>query len=154
MMIKILFICHGNICRSPMAEFIMKDIVRRHHQEHHFMIASAATSTEELGNPVYPPARRKLLEHGLSCDGKTARQMTPQDYREYDLLIVMDNNNMKNAKRIIGNDTDNKLHLLMEYTAQGGTVSDPWYTRDFDKAYTDILQGCQALFEYLTHDRA
>ena len=96
MMIKILFICHGNICRSPMAEFIMKDIVRRHHQEHRFMIASAATSTEELGNPVYPPARRKLLEHGLSCDGKTARQMTPQDYREYDLLIVMDNNNMKN----------------------------------------------------------
>lgn len=149
-MIRVMFICHGNICRSPMAEFIMKDIVRKNHKEREFEIASAATSTEELGNSVYPPARRKLLENGIRCDGKTARQMTMQDYRYYDLLIVMDNNNMKNAKRIIGNDTDNKLHLLMDYTEQGGTVSDPWYTRDFDRAYNDILSGCQALFDYLT----
>ena len=151
-MIKILFICHGNICRSPMAEFIMKDIVRQHHQEKHFVIASAATSTEELGHSVYPPARRKLLEHGLRCDGKTARQMTLQDYYDFDLLIVMDHNNMKNAKRIIGNDFDNKLHLLMEYTEQGGTVSDPWYTRDFDRAYHDILLGCQGLYAHLSAD--
>ena len=148
-MIKILFVCHGNICRSPMAEFVMKDIVRRNHREKDFEIASAATSTEELGNPVYPPAKRKLAEHGLHCDGKTARQMTMADYRYYDLLILMDYNNMKNAKRIIGNDTDNKLHLLMEYTEQGGTVSDPWYTRDFDRAYEDIVKGCEGLFAFL-----
>ncbi len=148
-MIRVMFICHGNICRSPMAEFIMRDIVRKYHMEQEFEIASAATSREELGNPVYPPARRKLMEHGLRCDGKTARQMTAADYEYYDLLIVMDNNNMKNAKRIIGNDHDNKLHLLMEYTPQGGTVSDPWYTRDFDRAYEDILLGCRCLFKAL-----
>ena len=148
-MIRVMFICHGNICRSPMAEFIMKDIVKKHRRERDFEIASAATSTEELGNPVYPPAKRKLLEHGISCEGKTARQMTFDDYRYYDLLIAMDNNNMKNAKRIIGNDYDNKLHLLLEYTGRGGTVSDPWYTRNFDRAYDDILEGCTALYEYL-----
>ena len=148
-MIKVMFICHGNICRSPMAEFIMKDIVRKHHREKDFQIASAATSAEELGNPVYPPARRKLLEHGIRCDGKTARQMTLQDYHDYDLLIVMDFNNMKNAKRIIGNDSDNKLRMLMDYTDAKGAVSDPWYTRDFDKAYNDIAKGCQGLFDTL-----
>ena len=148
-MIKILFVCHGNICRSPMAEFIMKDIVRKNHRENDFEIASAATSREELGEPVYPPARRKLMEHGLNCDGKTARQMTIDDYRYYDMIILMDNNNMKNAKRIITNDTDNKLSLLMSYTPEGGTVSDPWYTRDFERAYNDIEKGCKALFDYL-----
>ncbi len=148
-MIRVMFICHGNICRSPMAEFIMKEIVRKNHRESDFEIASAATSTEELGNPVYPPAKRKLLEHGIRCDGKIARQMTRDDYLYYDLIIVMDNNNMKNAKRIIGNDYENKLHLLLEYTSRGGTVSDPWYTRDFDKAYNDIYEGCTALFEFL-----
>ncbi len=148
-MIKILFVCHGNICRSPMAEFIMKDIVKRNHREQDFEIASAATSSEELGNPVYPPARRKLAEHGLRCDGKTARQMTISDYHYYDLLIVMDYNNLKNAKRIIGSDTGSKLHLLMEYTPEGGTVSDPWYTRNFEKAYNDILRGCEGLFAFL-----
>ena len=148
-MIKILFVCHGNICRSPMAEFIMKNIVKQHHRENDFEIASAATSREELGNPVYPPARRKLMEHGLTCDGKTARQMTIDDYRYYDMIILMDNNNMKNAKRIITNDTENKLSLLMSYTTEGGTVSDPWYTRDFERAYNDIEKGCKALYDHL-----
>ena len=152
-MIKILFVCHGNICRSPMAEFIMKNIVKQHHRENDFEIASAATSREELGNPVYPPARRKLMEHGLTCDGKTARQMTVDDYRYYDMIILMDNNNMKNAKRIITNDTENKLSLLMSYTTEGGTVSDPWYTRDFDKAYNDIYRGCTALYSYLERNK-
>ena len=152
--IKILFVCHGNICRSPMAEFVMKDIVRRHGKSDEFEIASAATSTEELGNPVYPPARRKLLEHGIRCDGKTARRMTVGDYRYYDMIILMDHNNMKNAKRIIVNDTDNKLSMLMSYTESGGTVSDPWYTRDFDRAYNDIAAGCEGLFRYLTETRS
>ena len=115
-MIKILFVCHGNICRSPMAEFIMKNIVKNHRMENSFEIASAATSSEELGNPVYPPARRKLMENGISCDGKTARKMTVNDYHYYDMIILMDYNNMKNAKRIIGNDTEQKLHMLMDYT--------------------------------------
>ena len=132
-----------------MAEFVMKDIVQKHHRERNFEIASAATSRGELGNTVYPPDRRKLLEHGIRCDGKTARQMTLEDYHYYDMIILMDNNNMKNAKRIITNDTDNKLSLLMSYTPEGGTVSDPWYTRDFDRAYTDIEKGCRALFDYL-----
>ena len=144
-----MFVCHGNICRSPMAEFIMKNIVKQHHRENDFEIASAATSREELGNPVYPPARRKLMEHGLTCDGKTARQMTIDDYRYYDMIILMDNNNMKNAKRIITNDTENKLSLLMSYTTEGGTVSDPWYTRNFERAYNDIEKGCKALYDHL-----
>ena len=133
-MIKILFVCHGNICRSPMAEFIMKDIVRKHHREKEFEIRSAATSTEEIGNSVYPPARKKLLEHGIRCDGKTARQMTIEDYHYYDMLIVMDNNNMRNIKRIIPNDFDSKISMLLDYTDSKGAISDPWYTRDFDRA--------------------
>lgn len=149
-MIKILFVCHGNICRSPMAEFIMKDIVKKHGKEKDFEIRSAATSSEELGNPVYPPARKKLLEHGIRCDGKTARKMTVEDYHYYDMLIVMDNNNMRNIKRIIPNDLDNKISMLLDYTDSKGAISDPWYTRDFDRAYNDISIGCQGLFRYLS----
>lgn len=152
-MIKLLFICHGNICRSPMAEFIMKDIVRQHHRQNDFEIASAATSTEELGNPVYPPARRKLTEHGIRCDGKTARQVTPGDYRHYDLLILMDYHNKKNLRRIIPDDPEGKINLLLDYTdRKGDSVSAPWYTRNFDKAYEDILYGCEGLFAYLTEE--
>ena len=115
-MTKILFVCHGNICRSPMAEFVMKDLVRQAGLEGQFQIASAATSTEELGNPVYPPARRKLWEHGIRCEGKRARQMTAGDYKEYDLLIGMDEANLRNMRRICGGDPQGKLHLLLDYT--------------------------------------
>lgn len=144
-MTKILFICHGNICRSPMAEFIMKKLVKDAGREEEFEIASAATSTEEIGNPVYPPARRKLAEHGIRCDGKTARQMTRADYAYYDLIICMDKYNIYNLQRIIGSDRDHKLHLLMEYTGVTTDVADPWYTDDFDATWRDCLAGCKAL---------
>ena len=123
---KILFVCHGNICRSPMAEFVMKHLVEEHGLQDQFEIASAATSTEEIGNPVYPPARRKLAEHGIGCQGKTARQMTLEDYRYYDHIIVMDRNNIRNLKRLIGEDTEHKISLLMDYTPRPGEVADPW----------------------------
>ena len=113
-MTRILFVCHGNICRSPMAEFIMKDMVKKAGHEDRFSIASAATSTEEIGNPVYPNARRKLAEHGIGCAGKTARQLTAEDYKRYDLLIGMDQANLRNMRRICGGDPDGKLHLLLE----------------------------------------
>lgn len=136
-----------------MAEFIMKDIVKKHHRESDFEIASAATSTEELGSSVYPPARRMLLSHGISCDGKTARQFTAGEYERYDMIIVMDNNNMKNLKRIITNDYDNKISMLLDFTESRGVVSDPWYTRDFEKAYNDIYKGCTALYSYIENNK-
>lgn len=149
-MIKILFICHGNICRSPMAEFVMKDLVKKAGREAEFEIASAATSTEEIGNSVYPPARRKLAEHGIRCDGKTARQMTRRDYEEYDLLIGMDSWNMRNMQRICGGDPKGKLHRLLDYTGRPGDVADPWYTDDFDATWRDVQEGCTALLKQLT----
>ena len=148
-MIRILFICHGNICRSPMAEFVMKDIVSKAGMSSQFEIASAATSTEELGNPVYPNARRKLAEHGIGCDGKTARQLTGFDYTHYDLLVGMDSANIRNMQRICGGDPDGKIRLLMEYAGQSRDVADPWYTRDFEATWQDVLSGCTALFEQL-----
>ena len=161
-MVKILFVCHGNICRSPMAEFVMKDLVKKAGLEKDFHIESAATSTEEIGNPVYPPARRKLAEHGIGCAGKTARQMTRSDYGAYDLLIGMDQANLRNMTRICGGDPDGKLHLLMEYaggrrgTPCGpglghhiGEVADPWYTGDFETTWRDVLAGCQGLLAAL-----
>ena len=149
-MIKILFICHGNICRSPMAEFIMKDLVKKSGADNRFEIASAATSSEELGNPVYPPAQRKLAEHGIGCSGKTARRITASDYSQYDLLIGMDNANMRNMERVFHGDPDGKLKMLMSYTSRPGEVSDPWYTGDFDRAYSDIEEGCRGLLDALT----
>ena len=149
-MIKILFICHGNICRSPMAEFIMKDIVKKAGREDEFFIASAATSTEEIGNPVYPPARRKLAEHGISCSGKTARQMTARDYDEFDLLIGMDGYNIRNMTRICRGDGRGKISLLMSHAGEDSEVSDPWYTGDFESTWCDVMRGCTALFEELT----
>ena len=122
-MTKILFVCHGNICRSPMAEFVMKDLVKKAGLEAEFHIESAATSTEEIGNPVYPPARRKLAEHGIDCAGKTARQMKNEDYDQYDLLIGMDRANLRNMHRICGGDFDGKTHLLMEFTDRPGDVA-------------------------------
>ena len=146
-MFHILFICHGNICRSPMAEFVMKDLVKKAGLESQFHIESAATSTEELGNPVYPPARRKLKEHGIDCSGKTARQLTRVDYDAYDLLIGMDSANLRNMRRIYGEDTNQKIHLLMDFTARPGDVADPWYTRDFEATWRDVVEGCRGLFE-------
>ena len=144
-MTKILFVCHGNICRSPMAEFIMKDLVKKAGLETLFHIESAATSTEELGNPVYPPARRKLAEHGIDCTGKTARQLTNSDYDKFDLLIGMDRANLRNMHRICGGDFASKLHLLMDYTDHPGDVADPWYTDDFETTWRDVLEGCRSL---------
>ena len=148
-MIIILFICHGNICRSPMAEFVMKHLVEEAGLSEQFEIASAATSTEEIGNPVYPPARHKLTEHGIGCEGKTARQMTRQDYVYYDYVIAMDHNNLRNLKRMFGEDTDHKISLLMDYTHRPGDVADPWYTGDFEATWVDVLEGCKELLAYL-----
>ncbi|MBP3310753.1 MAG: low molecular weight phosphotyrosine protein phosphatase [Butyricicoccus sp.] len=146
-MIKILFLCHGNICRSPMAEFVMKDIVRRAGLEDEFYIESAATSTEEIGNPVYPPARRLLAEHGIDCSGKTARQLRKDDYDRFDLLIGMDRSNLRGMRRICGE--DRKMHLLLDYTERPGDVADPWYTRDFEATWRDVRDGCEGLLQTL-----
>lgn len=148
-MIRILFVCHGNICRSPMAEFVMKDLVRREGLSDRFEIASAATSTEEIGNPVYPPARRKLAEHGISCRGKTARQLQRRDYARWDLLIGMDAANLRNMRRICGGDPEGKLRLMLDYTDRPGSVADPWYTDDFEAAWKDVNDGCRGLLAAL-----
>ena len=148
-MIKILFVCHGNICRSPMAEFVMKDLVNKKGMADRFEIASAATSTEEIGNPVYPPAKRKLKEHGISCEGKTARQMTKADYTYYDYIIAMDRFNLRNMTRFVGNDPDNKVSLLMDFTNRPGDVADPWYTGDFDTTWNDVYEGCVGILNRL-----
>ncbi|MBE6932774.1 MAG: low molecular weight phosphotyrosine protein phosphatase [Ruminococcaceae bacterium] len=148
-MIKVLFVCHGNICRSPMAEFVMKHLVKEAGLSGRFEIASAATSTEELGNPVYPPARRKLLEHGIRCDGKRARQLTRADYQKYDVLIGMDHANIRNMHRICGGDPEGKIHMLLDYTDRPGSVADPWYTDDFDATWRDAMEGCTGLLKAL-----
>lgn len=148
-MIKILFVCHGNICRSPMAEFVMKDLVKKAGRTSEFEIASAATSTEEIGNPVYPPARRKLAEHGISCAGKTARQLMQSDYGRWDLIIGMDQANLRNMHRLFPEDPDHKLHLLMDYTTRPGQVADPWYTGDFETTWQDVSEGCRGLLSAL-----
>ena len=153
-MVKILFVCLGNICRSPMAEYIMKDLVKKAGLDNRFVIASAATSREEIGNPVYPPARRKLAEHGIGCEGHAARQLVSRDYDRFDLLIGMDHANIRNMQRICGGDTEGKIHLLMEYAGKSGKeVSDPWYTDDFETAWKDILTGCQGIFRSLQENK-
>ena len=149
-MYKILFVCHGNICRSPMAEFVMKDLVKKAGMAELFDIASAATSTEEIGNPVYPPARRKLAEHGIGCAGKTARQLRRDDYDAYDYLVGMDHANLRNMHRICGGDPEGKISLLMAHTRRPGDVADPWYTGDFGETCRDVLEGCRALLEEIT----
>ena len=130
-----------------MAEFVMKDLVKKAGLESQFQIASAATSTEEIGNPVYPPARRKLAEHGISCAGKTVRQLTRADYAQYDLLIGMDRANIRSMNRICGGDPDGKIKLLLDFTDRPGDVADPWYTGDFDATWRDVLEGCQELLK-------
>ena len=150
-MFKILFVCHGNICRSPMAEFITADLIKKRGIDG-VSVASAATSTEELGDPVYPPAKRMLEAHGISCAGKTARQITRRDYAEYDLLIGMDRQNVRNMHRMLGGDPDGKIRLLLDFTDAPGEVSDPWYTRDFDCAWDDIERGCRGLLDHLENN--
>lgn len=151
-MTKILFVCHGNICRSPMAEYLMKHLVQQAGCAERFSIASAATSNEEIGNPVYPPARRKLAEHGISCSGHAARRMTRADYDQYDLLIGMDRENLYNMTRICGGDPAGKIHLLMDYTSHPGDVADPWYTGDFDQTWQDVQEGCQGLLRTINEN--
>lgn len=148
-MTRILFVCLGNICRSPMAEYVIRDLVRQAGLEDKIQVASAATSREELGNPVYPPARRKLAEHGIACEGHSARQMTAADYDRFDLLIGMDQNNLRNMNRICGGDPQHKLRMLMDYTDRPGEVADPWYTGDFERTWQDVLAGCQGLLAQL-----
>lgn len=145
-MYKILFVCHGNICRSPMAEFVMKDIVKKAGRSDEFYIASCATSTEEIGNPVHHGTRRKLAEVGISCDGKRAVQLTKSDYNKYDYIIAMDEMNIRNIMRIIKSDPDGKVSLLLSHAGMSGSIADPWYTDNFDDTYRDVLLGCKALF--------
>lgn len=151
-MIRILFVCHGNICRSPMAEFILKDMVEKKGTAHEYFISSAATSTEEIyngtGNPVYPPAQRELALHGISCGGKRAVQLHKSDYDKYDYIIGMDSANIRNMNRILGGDRDNKIMKLKSLT-DGGDVADPWYSGDFAKTYDDIYKGCEALLKMI-----
>ena len=144
-MTRILFVCHGNICRSPMAEFVMKDLVQKAGLADQFYIESAATSTEEIGNEVYPPAKRKLAEHGIGCKGKKARQMRDSDYSRFDLLIGMDEWNIRNMTRICGGDPEGKIHKLLDYTKRKGDVADPWYTGNFEATWQDVTEGCQCL---------
>ena len=148
-MTKIMFVCHGNICRSPMAEFIFKDLIKKRGVSGDFVVASCATSSEELGNPVYPPARRELAAHGLDCSGKYAVQLKKSDYDNWDLFILMDDNNVRNMLRTIGSDPQGKMHKLLDYTSRGGNVADPWYYGNFDVTYADILEGCTALLDSL-----
>ena len=147
--ISILFICLGNICRSPMAEYFMKDLVEKEGIDWAFHIESAATSREELGNPAYPPARRELQKHGISCAGHAARQMTRSDYDRFDYLICMENANIRNALRITGGDTEGKISRLLDHTERPGDVADPWYTGDFQATWRDVSEGCTALLHQL-----
>lgn len=160
-MIKILFVCHGNICRSPMAEFILKDLTQKRGISHEFHIESAATSSEEIGNPIYPPARAELARHGIGNstgggsskkDGiaeKTARRVRKADYRDFDYIIAMENCNIRNLMYIIGEDSENKVSRLLDFTNQPRDIDDPWYTRKFDITYDQITNGCEALLEKL-----
>ena len=155
-MVRVMFICHGNICRSPMAEFILKKMVRERGIENDFLIASSATSREESwgnkGNPVYPPAKKELAAHGISCKDKRAVQLTREDYEKYDYLLCMDGNNLRNAKRIVGQDKEHKLRLLLSY-AGGGDIADPWYYGNFDRTYEDIVRGCEGFLRHLGHEK-
>ena len=151
-----MFVCHGNICRSPMAEFIFKDIIRKRGLADKFMVSSSATSTEEIwngiGNSVYPPAKRILAKHGISCEGKRAVQLKFEDYDNYDYFIGMDRANIRNMHIILGDDRDGKIHKLMDFTNRPGDVADPWYSGNFEVTYTDVSEGCEALLDFLLNN--
>lgn len=142
---RVLFICHGNICRSPMAEFIFKDLVEKAGRAEEFEIASAATSTEEIGNDIYPPAKRILTQNGIKFESRKARQITKKDYDYYDYIIAMDENNLRNLRRLLGEDVDGKISLMMSYAGKHRDVADPWYTGDFATTFDDLLVGCKSL---------
>lgn len=146
-MIKVLFVCHGNICRSPMAEFVFKDMVEKQGLKDQFHIASAATSREEIGNPVHPGTRRILNKLGIRCDGKHAVQMTIKDYQEYDYIIAMDRWNVSNINRIIGKDTKQSVRKLLDFTDRPGDIADPWYTGNFEQTFQDVYEGCKGLLK-------
>ena len=148
-MYRIMFVCHGNICRSPMAEFVMKDIIQREGRENEYFIASSATSNEETGNPVHYGTRRKLAEYGISCEGKYAVRLRADDYDKYDMFIGMDSYNVVNMLKIFGHDKNKKIHLVLEFAGIDRDVADPWYTGDFDTTYEDVKKGCEALYKYL-----
>ena len=148
-MYRIVFICHGNICRSPMAEFVMKDLVKKAGISDNFLIESRATSTEEIGNPVHRGTTRKLAQYGISTDGKTAIQLQKSDYNKYDFLICMDSANIRNTMRIISSDPENKVSKLLSFAGESGDIADPWYTGNFDETYEDVLRGCMGLLDIL-----
>jgi protein-tyrosine phosphatase len=149
-MIKVLFICHGNICRSTMAEYVMKHLVKEAGREGEFFIDSAATSTEEIGNGVHHGTRRKLAQVGIPCGDHLARQVTWKDYESFDYIIGMDNANIRNLNRMLKNDPDGKISMMLDYTSRPGEVADPWYTGDFEETYRDVLEGCQGLLKKLS----
>ena len=155
-MIRVLFVCLGNICRSPMAEFIMKSIVSERSLSDRFYIASAATSTEEIwngvGNPVYPPAKRELAKHGISCEGKRAVQITKADYGKYDYILGMEERNIRNILRIVGKDPEHKVKLLLDYSDHPRDIADPWYTGNFESTYRDVVEGCEVFLLYLERE--
>ena len=155
-MIKIMFVCHGNICRSPMAEIVFRDMAKKRGLENKYFVTSSATSTEEIwngvGNPVYPPARAELLKHGLSCEGKRAVQLQKRDYGNYDIFVGMDSRNITNMIRIFGSDPENKVYKLLSFASETADVSDPWYSRDFEATYRDVCRGCLALLEELENN--
>ena len=148
-MMKILFVCHGNICRSPMAEFVMKDLTERQGLAGKFQIASAATSREELGNDIHPGTRRVLEREGIPFSSRQARQITKSDYEAYDYIIAMDRANLRNLERLLGGDPERKFFLFLEFAGEHQDIADPWYTGNFDETYRDIQQGCTALLEFL-----
>ena len=154
---KIMFVCHGNICRSPMAEFILKEMLKKAGILSEHTVSSSATSTEEIwngiGNPVYPPAKSELKKHGISCEGKRAVQLKKSDYDKYDVFVCMDGNNLRNAVRILGGDSKGKVRKLFSFVGSDRDVSDPWYTNDFETAYSDIYSGCEALFNLLVKEK-
>ncbi len=148
-MIKILFVCHGNICRSPMAEFLFKDYVKRQGMEKEFLIRSAATSSEEIGNPVHHGTVRVLKNHGISTQGKYAEKLKKEDYTNYDYFIGMDDANIRNMNRVFGGDPDNKIYRLLDFTDRGESIADPWYSGDFEATYRDVIEGIDGLYVHI-----